>query len=118
MNMLLLDASDKLRPKVKAILEHNFEGVQVTECTNAQSALEAIVTSEFKLIICGPSVPDMTQVEFLKNTRVLKTGLCIGFIAGANQALMNQELKELGAEFILEPPLNLEAFNQALAQVR
>ncbi|MGH8042756.1 MAG: response regulator [Rudaea sp.] len=114
MNALVVDDQPSTLMLIRAILDH--VGYHVVECSNGQSAIDALLTDHFDLVILDLNLPDISGVDLLRSPRLMHSHLppVLGMTASPTPELV-EKAAWAGMYRVLPKPISREQLIDAAA---
>ncbi len=115
-NILLVDDVPTDRLLYSKLFRSLMPGYTVTEAGNGREALEIIKLTSPALVISDHRMPVMGGYELVKqiNLSDMKIKPPVIILSSDINAVVEEEYKELGVEYIFQKPVNLNAFKSAI----
>lgn len=118
MRILLVDDETLSRNALADFLRDQL-GYDVTQCDDAQQALEKYISQSYPLVLSAIQIPRMSGLDLVKSIRELvvghRTGIIL-FTPSPNVATAVEALRS-GADDYLQKPLDLEELNASIARI-
>jgi CheY-like chemotaxis protein len=116
--ILVIDDDDQFRLMLRRVLEK--EGYDVFEATNGKEGINAFRRLQTDLVITDIIMPEVEGVETILNLRKEFPDVKIAAISGGGRNAPDGYLvmaKKLGAEFVMEKPLDRKVFIKELERL-
>ena len=118
MKILIVDDSKAMRMIVSRTLKQaGFNGHTMLEASNGVEALAKIEQETPDIVLSDWNMPEMKGIELLAKVREAGHILRFGFITSESSTDARKLAHELGAEFLLTKPFNVESLQAALEHV-
>ena len=105
--IMIIDDEVAMCRILKQMLEG--EGYEVHTSTDAQSALEAVKSDSFNLVMTDVSMPNLSGIEILSELKKEKPALPVIFVTAQDINDVLKEALQLGLDGFIEKPFNLQA---------
>ena len=116
--ILVIDDDDQFRLMLRRVLEK--EGYDVFEATNGKEGITAFRRLQTDVVITDIIMPEVEGVETILNLRKEFPDVKIAAISGGGRNAPEGYLvmaKKLGAEFVMEKPIDRKLFLEKLEQL-
>jgi DNA-binding NtrC family response regulator len=102
-NILVADDDRTCRDSIQKVLER--EGHKVHTAENVDSALEALGTHHFDLVVCDYRMPGKTGVDLLIELKRRQASVPVLMISAYADALAERAIMQLGALELMKKPI-------------
>lgn len=116
--ILVIDDDDQFRLMLRRVLEK--EGYDVFEATNGKEGIRAFRKLQTDVVVTDIIMPEVEGVETILNLRKEFPDVKIAAISGGGRNAPEGYLvmaKKLGAEFVMEKPIDRKAFLKELERL-
>lgn len=115
-SILVVDDEPVLRELVSFILVDR--GFLVSEAQSGNVALEKIKKQDFDVVVSDVRMPDGNGIDLLRNIRELKGDKPLVFLVSGYSEVSAEEAKRLGAEDLLNKPVDYDVLCKAICEAR
>jgi DNA-binding NtrC family response regulator len=113
--ILVADDDKTCRDSIQKVLER--EGHLVEAADNVDSALEALGTHDFDLVVCDYRMPGKTGIDLLTELRRRKSMVPVLMISAYADALVHDAFFRLGGLDVLNKPIRRQELVAQAARV-
>lgn len=116
--VLIIDDSETARMFTRrCLMMAGLEAEEIREYSNAKDAIFSITDPDVDLLVIDLVMPGVTGKQFLKMRKDAGVTAPAMVVSSAVNAAEEQELRALGASFVLKKPITPAAAAEALAQI-
>ncbi|MBF0288972.1 MAG: response regulator [SAR324 cluster bacterium] len=115
MKILVIDDSGFSRMQMKNILKQVAPDAQILEADGAQKAMDLYDQEMPELVLTDLVMPEIKGDAVVRHVRSKNSDSFVAVVSANVQDRVQEEMKELGADYFLEKPIKLEKVQAVFA---